>query len=208
MEHRNSQSTFGVTGRIDKKVFNTDDIENAVADFASLSKFEKLLVTRPSAAIDYSELTPEQVTYANVDVEPVDTETIHNVTVTRFHEYFVDNLDPAQTGAKDNVNAAWMALGDDAASGTAETDSDLNNRVYSETVTDHADNGAELLASTFVDSTEANGYTVNEIGLFSGDPANLGNAEVFMLNHATFADVTKDNSKTVTFDVTLTFSDV
>jgi len=43
--------------------------------------------------------------------------------------------------------------------------------------------------------------------MFSGDPSNLTDADVFLINHATFPTVTKDNSKTVTFDVTLQFSD-
>jgi len=79
--------------------------------------------------------------------------------------------------------------------------------VYAEPVTDVADNGKSLLASTFIDSTEANGNTLDELGLFSGDPASSSNPEVFLMNHATFSPVTKDNSKTVTFDVTLQFAD-
>jgi len=100
-----------------------------------------------------------------------------------------------------------MALGTDSATGTGVTDTDLNTRVFEKSVTDHADNGTELLASTFISSTEANGNTLNEIGLFTGDPNNLSSSDVFMINHATFSDVVKDDERTITFDVTLTFSD-
>jgi hypothetical protein len=124
------------------------------------------------------------------------------------HEYFVDNLDPDNTNTEANVSAGFLGLGTDAGSGTATSDTDLNNRTFEEPVTDVADNGKELLASTFLDSTEGNGNDFDELGLFSGDPANLENAEVFLINHATFAAVTKDSTKTVTFDVTLSFSDV
>jgi len=208
MEHRNTRNTMAIEGRIDKRVHDVNTLREEVDGWNDLSKQEKRLVTRSPDSIDFSSLTAEQVELAKLDPEPTEVEHIYNVTTDRFHEYFVDNLDPAQIGTKDDVNVTWMALGDDSASGTATSDTDLNNRVYSETITDHADNGKELLASTFIDSTEANGNTVDEIGLFTGDPANLANSEVFMVNHATFSSVTKDNSKTVTFDVTLSFSDV
>lgn len=188
MEHRQSNSSAAITGRIDKKVYDTESLTERFPDWDDLSKGEKLERVR--------------------DVEPASEETVYNVTVDRFHEYFVDNLDPNQSAAKDNVTASWLALGTGGGNGTATTDTDLNTRVYSETITDHADNGKDLLASTFVDSTEANGNTLDELGLFTGDPANLANADVFMLNHSTFSGVTKDDTKTVTFDVTLTFSDV
>lgn len=187
MENRSTQSGLSIIGRIDTKVHSVSALRNNTDDYDSLSKEEKLELTR--------------------GVEAAYEETVYNVTTDRFHEYFVDNLDPSQTSAEDNVNSSWMALGDDGASGTATSDTDLNNRLYSETITDHADNGKSLLASTFVDSTEANGNTFDEIGLYTGDPANLANSDVFLMNHATFSSVTKDNSKTVTFDVTLQFSD-
>lgn len=188
MEHKAVQSGSGVTGRIEKKVHDVSNLRERADDYDSLSKKEKHQLAQ--------------------QVEPTEHETVYNVTTDRFHEYFVDNLDPGQSAAKDNQTVDWMALGTDAASGTSTTDTDLNTRVYSETITDHADNGKDLLCSTFVDSTEANGNTLDEIGLYTGDPANLANADVFLLNHATFSAVTKDNSKTVTFDVTLSFSDV
>jgi len=188
MESRSTQSGFTISGRIDKQVHDVDELREEYPNWDEMSKQEKMSAIR--------------------EVEPATQETVYNVTTDRFHEYIVDNLDPAQTAAKDNVSSSHLALGTDAASGTATTDTDLNTRAYNEPVTDHADNGKELLASTFLDSTEGNGNTFDELGLFTGDPNNLGNAEVFMLNHATFASVTKDNTKTVTFDVTLQFSDV
>jgi len=188
MESRSTQSGFTISGRIDKQVHDVDELREEYPSWDEMSKQEKLKAVR--------------------ETEPAEEETVYNVTTDRFHEYIVDNLDPSQTSVEDNVASSHLALGTDSASGTTSSDTDLNNRTYNEPVTDHADNGKELLASTFLDSTEGNGNTFDELGLFTGDPANLANAEVFLLNHATFASVTKDNSKTVTFDVTLTFSDV
>lgn len=188
MESRKTESGFSIRGRIDTRVHDVSDLREQVDNWDELSDEEKMQATR--------------------EVEPEYEDTVYNVTTDRLHEYFVDNLDRAQSATEDNLSAEYLGLGTDAASGTATTDTDLNNRTYSETITDVADNGKELLASTFLDSTEGNGNDFDELGLFTGDPANLANEEVFLMNHATFSTVTKDNTKTVTFDVTLTFSDV
>lgn len=188
MDRKVSNSGFGVEGRIDTQMYNTQDLRDAAEDFDSLSKAEKL------------ELTEQ--------VEPEYEDTTYNVTTENLHQYFVDNLDPGQTGAASNVTTAWFSLGTGGSDPVSVTDNDLNNGViYKETVTDVADNGTSLLASTFIASDEANGTTYDELGLWSGDPSNSGSDDVFLINHATFNSVTKDNTKTVTFDVTLTFSD-
>ena len=188
MNARNTDSGLRLQGRIDRRTHELGHLKTAFPQWEQLSKEEKLEASRK--------------------VQPVAEDTVYNVTTDALHEYFVDNLDPDNTNTEANVDVSFLALGTDASSGTAETDTDLNSREYEEPVTDVADNGKELLASTFLDSTEGNGNDFDELGLFSGDPANLANTEVFLINHATFAAVTKDSTKTVTFDVTLTFSDV
>jgi hypothetical protein len=189
MNKQTNTSKLRMSGRIDTQVHSEEDLRNAAdGEYDSLSKKERLSLAR--------------------EVEPEYKDTVHNVTTDRLHEYFVDNLDPDDTSPEANISASFMGLGTDGAAGTSSSDTDLNNRTYEETISDVADNGKDLLASTFLNSTEGNGNTFDEIGLFTGDPANLADDDVFLINHATFADVTKDNSKTVTFDVTLSFSDV
>jgi hypothetical protein len=188
MEARNTDSKLRLQGRIDTKVHDEADLREATDDYDSLDKREKMELAR--------------------GVEPEYEDTVYNVTTDNLHEYFVDNLDPDNSSTEANVDVGWLGLGTNGNGGTTTADTDLNTRAYEETVTDVADNGKDLLASTFLDSTEGNGNTFDELGLFTDDPANLANAEVFLINHATFASVTKDNTKTVTFDVTLTFSDV
>jgi len=188
MNNTHTANAIGIEGVIDTRMHDADSLREQFPLWDEYTKEEKLIASRT--------------------VAPVYSDRSYNVTTQGLHRYIVDNLDPDNTSAEANVTAAWMALGDDGTSGTAVTNTDLNNRVYAEQVTDHADNGSSLLASTFVDSNEANGFNIDEIGLFTGDPANLANADVFMLNHSAFSQVTKDGSKTVTFDVTLTFSDV
>lgn len=189
MESRSTSSGFRLKGRIDTRVHETEDLRHAAdGDYNSLSKKEKMDLAR--------------------QVSPTYTDTVYNVTTDSLHEYFVDNLDPNQTGPKDNITLAWLGLGTGGSTAVATTDTDLTTRTYEESVTDVSDNGKDILTSTFLDSTEGNGNDFDELGLFSGDPANLGDADTFLVNHATFNTVTKDSTKTVTFDVTLTFSDV
>lgn len=194
MEARNTNSGLQLRGRIDTKVHNSADLREATENYDSLSKREKMKLTRK--------------------VEPEYEDTVYNVTTDLFHEYFVDNLDPDNNDSESDVTVSWLGLGTNGGAGTDSSDIDLNTRTYEETVTDVADNGKDLLASTFLDSTEGNGNDFDEIGLFSGDPANAydpsdssGDRDTFLINHATFNTVTKDDTKTVTFDVTLTFSD-
>lgn len=184
MNYNNTDNTR-IIGRIDAQEHDIETLQERYPDWDSLSKQERLEATH--------------------SVSPTESWTTYNVTTERFHEYFVDNLDPQNTSTSANLTTAWVGLGTDAAGGTAATDTDLNTRAYEQEVTDVADNGNELVASSFLASDEGNGNTFDEIGLFTGDPLNLSQDEVFLINHATFNDVEKDNSKTLTFDVTLTF---
>lgn len=187
MSNSRTSSGLQIRGRIDRQTHRVDDLRSQADDWDKLDESERLSIAR--------------------ETEPVDTETIYNVTTDRFHEYFVDNLDRNQTDAKDNLNIEWAALGDDSGSGTNSSDTDLNNRVYSEKLSGIQDNGNEILSTLFLDAAEGNGNTYDEIGLFSGNPANVGDADVFMFNHATFSPVLKNDQKSLTFDVTITFTD-
>jgi hypothetical protein len=188
MNSRNTKGNTQFRGRIDRKTHNISDLKSAYSKWDEMNDEEKLQATR--------------------NVEPVDKDTVYNVTTDKLHQYFVRNLDPQDTDSDANLEVGWLGLGTGAGNGTSTTDTDLNTRTYEETVTDVANNGKDLLASTFIDSTDGNGNDFDELGLFTGNPNNAtGNSDIFMMNHATFATVTKDNSKTVTFDVTLTFSD-
>lgn len=208
MENVNVNTGMRLQGRIDTKVHDVEELSESVPNWDGLSEHERHLVVRDPKTIDFSGLSEFEAELAETWVEPTDEESFYNVTTDRVHQYFVDNLDPTQTDPKDNLDASWMALGNDGGSGTATSDTDLNSRQFSKQVSDHSDNGKELFTSTFVDSSEGNGFTFDEIGLFTGDPSNLANADVFMINHAAFGGITKDSSNTVTFDVTLLFSDV
>lgn len=175
-------------GRIERKTHDVEDLRAAHQNWDEMSEKEKY--------------------EASQSVEPIDSGTTFNVTTDELHQYFARNLDPNDDSADANLDAAWVGLGTDASSGTETSHTDINNRTYEETTTDSNVSGKDVLVATFLDSNEGNGNDFDEIGLFTGDPANIGDADTFLINHATFSPVTKDNTRTVTFDVTLTFSDV
>lgn len=181
------ENGLSISGRIDRKTYPTAILQERFPNWGDMTDKQKLNAVR--------------------GVKPDNSETVHNVTTARFHEYLVDNLHPYKTGPETNLTIDWMALGTGAAQGTSIDDADLNERVLAKEITDQSDNGTQFLTSTFISSTEANNNTVNEIGLFTGDPKNISDNTVFLVNHARFNDVVKDDEHTITFDVTLTFSD-
>jgi|APHM01.1.fsa_nt_gi hypothetical protein len=193
---RKSNGGAQLVGTIESNSYKVANLREMYNDWDTLSDSEKLSCLQ--------------------NVDPYEKNTVTNVTTDKFHEYIVANLDPG-VDENSNLSASYMGLGNDASGGTEPSDENLNNRVFSKEVTDHADNGNELLASTFVSSTEANGVTVNEIGLFTKDPGsedvpvestNLYTREdTFLINHATFSNIVKNDEITVTFDVKLTFTD-
>ena len=167
-------STLKAIGRIDTKVYDDESLPD---DWGSLSDSEKLSSLR--------------------DVEPVESYTDYNTTVNGMHVYFAQNLDGSQSVDKD---AAYLAVGDDDTAPTT-SDSTLTNEVFRKQITDYSQTGNELLASTFIQSSEANGETFREVGLFAGS-----NPSDTMFNHSTISDIVKDGTRTITIDVTLQFT--
>lgn len=131
------------------------------------------------------------------DVEPVEQYSTTNTTVDSLHQYLVDNLDPEQAV---DENATHLAVGTDNTQ-PATGDAALGNEVYRTELTDVIDNGTDLTTSTFLDSTEANGNTLREVGLYTADAATGG----MLLNHALISEIPKDGSSTATIDVELQF---
>ena len=169
-----AHSELTITGRIDTKAYSAETLPD---NWDELSDEEKLATTR--------------------DLDADEEYTDYNTTVFGMHEYFAINLDPTQTLEEDVTH---LAVGDDNTS-PATTNDALNNEVFRKAVTDHSQTDNELLASTFIDSTEANGETLREVGLFAGP-----DAADRMWNHSTIAAIEKDGTRTITIDVTLTFT--
>ena len=175
-----AHSELTITGRVDTKAYSAETLPS---NWHKLSDEEKLAATR--------------------DLEPDEEYTDYNTTVFGMHEYFAINLDATQTLEEDVTH---LAVGDDDTA-PATTNDTLNNEVFRKTVTDQTQTDNELLASTFIDSTEANGETLREVGLFAGG-LEPGDADFpdRMWNHSTIAAIEKDDTRTITIDVTLTFT--
>lgn len=131
------------------------------------------------------------------DAEPDEQHVDYNTTVFGMHEYFAINLDDSQTL---DESATHLAIGDDDTQ-PATDDSTLTNEIFRKVVSDYGQINETLTASTFIDSDEANGFVFREVGLFAGP-----NETDRMWNHSTIAAIEKDNSRTITIEVDLTFS--
>lgn len=140
----NADSKLSITGTVEAKSYDTDDLPN---DWDSMSDKEKLEATK--------------------SLEPVDEVVDHNTTVRGMHEYFAINLDRNQSLQED---IQYLAIGNDDTDPQV-TNSTLNNRVFEKEVTDVSQSSNEVVASTFIDEGEANGSTFREVGLFAGADA-------------------------------------
>lgn len=165
---------LSITGRIDTKAYTDEQLPE-----------------------NFDDLSEEEQVNTLKEREPAVSETSHNVTVREMHEYIAQNLDESQAVNKDVTH---LAVGDDSASGTSVSDSALNNEVFRKEVSSYSQTSNELVSSTVIQESEANGNTFREVGLFAGSDATFT-----MWNHATISDITKDNTRTITIDVTFTF---
>lgn len=160
------------------KEHRLDDLKDACPEWDALTKSQKLEVSRT--------------------VEPVGTSSTHNVTTLEYHEYLVDLGDYGTASSIENME--FLALGSDDTP-PDENNTALNVEEFRTGVTDFVNNGAEALMSTFMDSTEGNGITYVEGGIFSYDTGGTG----IMFNHGILDQSrSKTSDNTITVDVTIT----
>jgi len=123
-----------------------------------------------------------------------------NATTVGMHETIPELLSPEDTSSQD---ANHIAIGDSDPS-TSSSDTSLDNEVGRFRYTNASTNGADLVVEVFIDSTELNGNTIAECGVFTGEASDSNAA---MLNHADISpNVSKTSSKVVTVEVTLTWT--
>lgn len=164
------------TDNIEIYVHNIDDLKDSIDNWDGLSKEEKHKKVK--------------------EVEPERKIEDHNTTVDGLNEYIVDNLDPNQAINKD---ASHIEIGSDNTGGTSTSDTSMNTVVDTLAITDSADNGKDFFTSTFIDTSELNGNSIEEAGLITESTGGT------LLNHSTFTAISKDNTKTITLDITLEF---
>jgi len=170
-------------GRVEVSVWDVDRLRAEFDDWDDLPKREKARCVRE----------------LKTGADPDEFDETTNAFNDDWHEYLVDRLDRSQDPA--TVQCTHFAVGTDG-SPASSSDDGLGNEVYRTTVADTTDDSRELLVQCFLDSGEANGNTLREMGLFT-DVA--GGSNELQLNRARISEVAKDDSKTVSIDVTLEF---
>lgn len=127
-------------------------------------------------------------------------ESIHeteNIAVDGFLTHIAQGLDPTSS---QRAEASHLALGTDTTDPQGSNTS-LGNEVYRTIVGDADVDGADLLTSTFLSQTEANGYLLTELGLVGGP-----NQDDPLLTHALFAsgeEIDKTTEMVATIDYVL-----
>lgn len=125
-------------------------------------------------------------------VEPDKTIESKNVCCNSGLRYLI------QSGDAFDFN--YLALGTSSPT-CASTDTELASEEYRKVVTDQTIDGQVYKATTFLGAADGNGYTYNELGLInSASPGGI------LLDHSTFTPFSKDNTKTVTIEVDVTFT--
>lgn len=120
-----------------------------------------------------------------------------NVTCVEMHRWLAQEINP-EINIEDEV--ATLFLGDGGTT-TSSSDTALNNKVGDIDITDseYDRSNEESHFNTFIDSTELNGNTLNELALVSDDDR--------FLNHAGIDPaVDKTNTKTLIIEVILGFT--
>lgn len=172
------------TPNVHAEVYDTDVLRYLFPEWDALSKKQKLAYLRAEMASPASESHDS------------------NVTCVGLHEYLPAVLNPEVD--PDPVGVSHLAVGNDDTTAPAAANTQLNNEVGRPRTTDALHSGKSVDFEVFIDSGELNGYTLSELGLYTG-PTTDTNA--LLLNHSLVSPtIDKTNSKTVIFTVTLSFS--
>lgn len=182
-------SSICISGTITTSVYDNEDIHKNIPNWEKLSNSEKVKALK---------------THSNLETKSF---TTHNVTTVGLHEYLARNLNPRSTNPEDNVTATHAGIGDGGANGAISSDTNLNNLLLSKEVSDSLSQNGILTTTLLIGASELNGKTLDEIGIATGDLNNVSTDDTtFLLNHASFTPIEKDNTNSITFTVELEFT--
>jgi hypothetical protein len=176
--YRHITATVGWSANVHVRVHDVDELRSRHPDWDDLDRQQKLERTRDAPAIH--------------------TEHVSNVTCVGLHEYAVDELDPNQSV---DVDASHLAVGSDDGTQPSTGDTSLNSLIDTVSITDSIDNSNTLKSSVFIDSSQLNGNSLEEVGLTTASSGGT------LLNHALISPISKTADNTVTIDVDLTAQD-
>lgn len=136
------RESFGVTGRIELKVWDVPKLESAEPRWSSLSKSRRLRLLR------------EEV----LGVEPEHVGGTENMVLDNYLEALALGQNP---------EPSHLALGDGTTAPDATNDS-LNNEVYRTIVGDDESENLDRITSTLISQNEAVGSAIREMGFADG----------------------------------------
>lgn len=131
-------------------------------------------------------------------VDPILQERYSNTATNNLLNILADNLVDSET----RQTVTHLALGD-STSQPIKTNVALGNEVYRAQITEGARDGGNLETITFLDTNEANGNDLTELGLYTGPTSD---SEAKLVNHSLISSVSKTSSITATFAVDLLFT--
>jgi hypothetical protein len=182
-------SNISISGTITTSVYDNEDIHKNIPNWEQLSNSEKIKALKTHS------------------IRETKSFTTHNVTTVGLHEYLSRNLNPRLTNPEDNVAATHAGIGDNGSNGTVSSDTKLNNLLLSKEVSDSLSQNGILTTTLLIGASELNGKTLDEIGIATGDLNNVSTDDTtFLLNHASFTPIEKDNTNSITFTVELEFT--
>jgi hypothetical protein len=138
------------------------------------------------------------------EADPEQVYETHNTTRGAFHTEIVEALN----GTTPDLTVDSLALGDSTlATADVSDGSPLGNELFRKGFTDSFVSGATFTASTFIDSTEANGLTIEEASLVSEQSNNDLPVNRFLVTDPSGLLDPKESDSTVTIDVEIAVSD-
>jgi hypothetical protein len=136
--------------------------------------------------------------------EPKRVHKTHNTTREAFHTEIIEALN----GATPDLTVDALALGDSTlATADVADGSPLGNELFRKGVTDSFTSGTTFTASTFIDSTEANGNSYNEAALVAEQSSNDLPVNRFQIDDPANLLDPKESNETVTIDIEISVSD-
>jgi hypothetical protein len=138
------------------------------------------------------------------EAEPEQVYETHNTTREEFHTEIVQAL----SGTTPDLTVDSLALGDSTlATADVAAGSPLGNELFRTSVTDTFTSGTTFTASTFIDSTQANGNSYEEAAIIGEQSGNDLSINRFLISDPSGLLDPKDNNSTVTIDVEVSVSD-
>jgi hypothetical protein len=138
------------------------------------------------------------------EAEPKRVHTTHNTTREAFHSEIIEALN----GTSPDLTVDSLVLGGSTlATADVTAGAPLGNELFRKGVTDTVTSGTTFTASTFIDSTQANGNSYTEAALVAEQSSNDLPVNRFLIDDPANLLDPKESNETVTIDIEISVSD-